>query len=315
MANRVAIQVPLYQKEHLELGKVVGQGAFGKVCVARFKDPSLPLVAIKQFHTEQWKAVTQQDRDKAYAELLKVAVMRHANIVMLVGMVRDALPWLIFEYMPGGNLKDFVSTPNRPLTGDILYGFCRDICNGMEYLHKYQFLHRDLAARNILLNGNIAKIADLGLTSIIRPGTDGRYTVDNFAIHHAAREVIFDKVYQKESDVWSFGVLMFEMFSRGRTPYGSQATKEQIYDYVQRGVTPVQLQPSLFSKSVSEIMAIILKLHRAERPTFQTLATYFTRVVPVSPALPANADPNAVFQKFSNFHRSRAGGQLYAVKN
>ncbi|CAL8143287.1 unnamed protein product, partial [Orchesella dallaii] len=274
--KQLMIEVPMYQKEDLNLGKVLGQ--------ARFKDPSRPPVAVKQFFTEQWKAVTQQDKDKAYAEMLKVGVMQHPNIVKLVGMVRDSLPWLILEYMSGGSLLEFVSTPNRVLTESTLFGFCLDICSGMKFLHQRQFLHRDLAARNILLNGNIAKIADLGLSSFIRPGTGGKYTVNNFAIHHASREVIVESVYQKESDVWSFGILMYEMFSRGRVPYGHQTKPEQILDYIRDGITPVDLQPYIFSENVSYVMKVILKIHRAERPTFQTLLDYFSTVVPVKHA-------------------------------
>ncbi|XP_028403293.1 fibroblast growth factor receptor 4-like [Dendronephthya gigantea] len=239
-------------RENLKLLEVIGEGAFGKVLKAEAfglnrQNAGKNIVAVK----------TLKD-DATEAELLDLVsemevmktIGRHKNIINVIGCCTQNGPLLVVvEYAPYGNLREYLRErrPNRngltnPIEGEeklILrdfVSFSYQIARGMEYLSTKKCIHRDLAARNILVGEDkVMKIADFGLARDIhkvdyyRKTTDGRLPVKWMAL-----EALFDRVYTAQSDVWSFGVVVWEILTFGGTPYPS-IPLEKLFELLQTG--------------------------------------------------------------------------------
>ncbi|CAL8137127.1 unnamed protein product [Orchesella dallaii] len=321
MSTSKGIRIRNYARDSITITKEIGSGTFGKVFLANIKDPKLSQAAIKIFKKELRAEVSQKDKDNAYDELLKVAVIDHENIVKLHGMVQDAdleLPWLVFEYMKDGNLLEYVKK-NDNIKEKTLVRFCRDICNGMTFLHDHQVLHKDLAARNILLDGKTAKIADLGLSSFLTSDEGGVYALNGklFPYRHAAVECIVEQVFKFESDVWSFGILMYEIFNSGMTPYGKDNKQAEVRRYIVDGITPLHLLQPHCSSKILNTMKLILNPILTERPKFDQLLSTFQKMLTGKSVLEHSSD-NLVRRDsggFAAFHKIKANGLSSSFNN
>uniref|UniRef100_A0A8C6TWG8 receptor protein-tyrosine kinase n=1 Tax=Neogobius melanostomus TaxID=47308 RepID=A0A8C6TWG8_9GOBI len=221
----------LVQRHQLTLGKELGKGEFGSVYEAVFvQDEVSTKVAVKTmrvgFHS-------QEDLHEFLREAEIMKNFDHDNVVRLLGVTlqRDEdspvpVPLVILPYMKHRDLRRFLIATRY---GDIpmfvphqtLLRFMVDIAEGMDYLSSQGFLHRDLAARNCMLGDDLRVcVADFGLS---RQMHDSNYYRQKEAIRvpikWMALESLSESVYTTKSDVWSFGVTMWEIVSRGRTPY------------------------------------------------------------------------------------------------
>ncbi|TMS20170.1 Tyrosine-protein kinase receptor Tie-1 [Larimichthys crocea] len=174
---------------------------------------------------------------------------QHPNIINLIGACENrGYLYIAIEYAPYGNLLDFLRKSRvletdpafakehgtaSTLTSQQLLQFAVDVATGMHYLSDKQFIHRDLAARNVLVGDNlVAKIADFGLSrgeEVYVKKTMGRLPVRWMAI-----ESLNYSVYTTKSDVWSFGVLLWEIVSLGGTPYCGMTCAE-LYEKLPQG--------------------------------------------------------------------------------
>ncbi|XP_065899418.1 ephrin type-A receptor 8-like [Dysidea avara] len=151
----------------------------------------------------------------------------HENIVRLYGVVLQGKMMMILEYLSQGNLLNHLQSI-RPREGEpvgqhipqMLLGFARDVGRGMNYLSNKCFIHRDLAARNILLTeNNVCKIADFGLA---RDLDEENYYISQggrIPVRWMPPEAVLYRTYTTASDVWSYGILLYEMWSLGHKPY------------------------------------------------------------------------------------------------
>uniref|UniRef100_A0A646QDD7 Fibroblast growth factor receptor n=1 Tax=Hemiscolopendra marginata TaxID=943146 RepID=A0A646QDD7_9MYRI len=227
------------QRDKLILGKPLGEGAFGQVMKAELygtddKDPPF-IVAVKMLKDEH----TDREMADLVSEMEMMKLMgKHINIINLLGCCTQEGPlYVVVEYAPHGNLRDYLRK-HRPSSGyeraigdtrpeslnlKELVSFSYQVARGMEYLASKHCIHRDLAARNVLVGTDkVMKIADFGLARDVhnidyyKKTTDGRLPVK-----WMAPEALFDRVYTNQSDVWSFGVLLWEIMTLGGTPYPS----------------------------------------------------------------------------------------------
>jgi len=201
--------------DDVELIEKIGRGNFGDVYKARLKQESMS-VAVKTCKVtlpdEQKKKFLQEGR------ILKQ--YEHPNIVRFIGICVQKQPiMIVMELVPGGSLLNFLRTSADKLSTKALLGMCVDAASGMEYLESKNCIHRDLAARNCLVGDtNTVKISDFGMSR-----EEEEYIVSDglkqIPIKWTAPEALNYGKYTSLCDVWSYGVLAWEIFSKGGTPY------------------------------------------------------------------------------------------------
>lgn len=208
---------------------VIGGGEFGDVCKGCLKQNPWTdtVVAIKTLKG----AATEQNRCDFLTEASIMAQFNDPNVIRLEGVVTQSHPLMIVtEYMENGSLDTFLRLNESKLKLTQLLKMLRDVASGMRYLSEMNYIHRDLAARNILVNKElVCKVADFGLSREI--DTDSyEYTTKGgkIPIRWTAPEACNFRKYSCASDVWSYGVLAWEVLSYGERPYWSWENKDVI---------------------------------------------------------------------------------------
>ncbi|XP_064645641.1 tyrosine-protein kinase Fer-like isoform X2 [Lineus longissimus] len=201
------------KNDEVILGPKIGNGNFGDVCRGTFKGTE---VAVKTC-----KEVLDEDMRKKFlkeGQILKQ--YDHPNIVKLIGIAAQRQPiMIVMEYVPGGSLLNFLKQQGMKQSAKQLIQMCIDAAAGMAYLESRNCIHRDLAARNCLVGiENVVKIADFGMSreEEIYIVSDG---LKQIPIKWTAPEALEYAKYTSKCDVWSYGILMWEVFSLGDTPY------------------------------------------------------------------------------------------------
>ncbi|XP_065220782.1 fibroblast growth factor receptor 2-like [Planococcus citri] len=218
-----------YPRQNLRLGDTLGEGEFGKVVQAEAKDiwkhgNDLVTVAVKMLKDDH----LDSDMIDLVSEMELMKLLgTHQNILRLLGCCSQGGPLLVItEYARNGNLKNFLRKylhHSIKIEENTLLTYARQIAQGMVYLSSIKCIHRDLAARNILVTAQYTmKIADFGLardvkhTEYYKKTSKGR-----LPIKWMAPEALFHNRYTTQSDVWSFGVLLWEIITLGDDPYPS----------------------------------------------------------------------------------------------
>ncbi|KAK3602356.1 hypothetical protein CHS0354_013350 [Potamilus streckersoni] len=241
----------------LLMGEVIGEGEFGVVHKGVYKDMH---VAIKSL----------RDKNKAAQQFLEEASLmtslRHPNLVSLIGVVLGDTIRLVTEYMGKGNLVDYLRSRGRNHVTKIdQINYATDTCSGMAYLEGKNVVHRDLAARNVLVNDQgTAKVSDFGLAR----HEDYSQESDKIPIKWTAPEALKEKIFTSKSDMWSFGILLWEIYSFGRVPYPRIPVKD-VKMHVERGYR--MEAPEACPKDIYEIMLETWKLKPNERPSFEVV--------------------------------------------
>ncbi|KAI8487975.1 transmembrane receptor protein tyrosine kinase [Branchiostoma belcheri] len=280
-------------RSSLKLGKVLGKGQFGEVRIGDLRKRGVTqIVAVKTLKA----SAEEKDKEDLIGELdILVTVGRHDNIISLVGACTVEGPLtLVVEYAPNGCLKDWLRN-NRPkelnrsdnrnlatsgilLPMEQLITFGIDIANGMSHLAAMQCVHRDLAARNVLLGKDLtAKISDFGLSRDIYEKSEYvKSTKSQLPIRWVAYESLFYKVYTTQSDVWSFGILLWEIMTMGKQPYGRMTGKE-LMKLLPGGYRLGK--PALCPQDVYEVMKTCWETLPENRPTFPELKSILDRII------------------------------------
>ncbi|OPL33152.1 hepatocyte receptor growth factor, partial [Mytilus galloprovincialis] len=162
----------------------------------------------------------------------------HPNVLSLIGIsvAPGEFPLVIIPFVTNGDLLSYIrSDDNKPTVKDLVK-FGLDIARGMEYLGSIKFVHRDLAARNCMVDEDLkVKVADFGLARDIY--TKNYYSSDNkkmLPVKWMAPESLENGTYGTQSDVWSFGVVMWELITRGSAPY-CDVNNWDMHKYLQSG--------------------------------------------------------------------------------
>ncbi|XP_074770970.1 tyrosine-protein kinase BTK isoform X2 [Athene noctua] len=196
--------------------------------------------------------------------------LSHEKLVQLYGVCTKQRPiFIITEYMANGCLLNFLRETRRRFQPAELLEMCKDVCEAMEYLESKQFLHRDLAARNCLVNDQgIVKVSDFGLSRYV---LDDEYTSSmgsKFPVRWSPPEVLLYSKFSSKSDVWAFGVLMWEVYSLGKMPY-ERFNNSETTEHVIQGLR--LYRPQQASERVYAIMYSCWHEKAEERPTFTAL--------------------------------------------
>ncbi|OCT77512.1 hypothetical protein XELAEV_18028604mg [Xenopus laevis] len=233
-------------RKNISLIRGLGHGAFGEVYEGQVQgtanDPNPLKVAVKTLP----EVCSEQDELDFLMEALIISKFSHQNIVRCIGVSLQALPrFILLELMAGGDLKSFLrqtrprlNQPSSITMLDLLNVAC-DIAQGCKYLEENHFIHRDIAARNCLLtcqgSGRVAKIGDFGMSrDIYRASYYRKGGCAMLPVKWMPPEAFMEGIFTSKTDTWSFGVLLWEIFSLGYMPYPSKSNQE-VLEFVTSG--------------------------------------------------------------------------------
>lgn len=274
-------------KENLVLVKVIGRGAFGKVARGMAKGinenrEDMP-VAIKMLKEN----ATDENRQDLLAELNMMKKLEpHQNVIQLLGCVTKSDPVMVItEYVPYGDLLGYLRKsrglhdtyyndpdikPQSSLGSDHLFSFAWDIASGMDYLSSKKIVHRDLAARNVLVGEEkICKITDFGLArDVFKEDLYRRTATGRLPVKWTAFESLLYGTCTTMSDIWSYGIVMYEIFTIGGSPY-PKIDGKSLASLLQEGYR--MPKPSHLDEQLYKVMNACWNEKPKERPSFAVL--------------------------------------------
>ncbi|XP_076846429.1 fibroblast growth factor receptor 1-A isoform X3 [Brachyhypopomus gauderio] len=282
-------------RDRLVLGKPLGEGCFGQVVMGEVlgmeKPNRITKVAVKMLKSD----ATEKDLSDLISEMEMMKIIgKHKNIINLLGAcTQDGPLYVVVEFASKGNLREYLRA-RRPLGMEYCYNpeqvpvenmsikdlvsCAYQVARGMEYLASKKCIHRDLAARNVLVTeDNVMKIADFGLARDIhhidyyKKTTNGRLPVK-----WMAPEALFDRIYTHQSDVWSFGVLLWEIFTLGGSPYPGVPV-EELFKLLKEGHR--MDRPSTCTHELYMMMRDCWHAVPSQRPTFKQLVEDLDRTL------------------------------------
>ncbi|MFT7813440.1 fibroblast growth factor receptor 1-A-like isoform X2 [Arapaima gigas] len=287
-------------RDRLVLGKPLGEGCFGRVVMGealgldKEKPNRITKVAVKMLKSD----ATEKDLSDLISEMEMMKIIgKHKNIINLLGAcTQDGPLYVIVEYAAKGNLREYLrarrppgmeycynpnQAPVESMSIKDLVSCAYQVARGMEYLASKKCIHRDLAARNVLVTeDNVMKIADFGLARDIhhidyyKKTTNGRLPVK-----WMAPEALFDRIYTHQSDVWSFGVLLWEIFTLGGSPYPGVPV-EELFKLLKEGHR--MDRPSTCTHELYMMMRDCWHAVPSQRPTFKQLVEDLDRMLAMS---------------------------------
>uniref|UniRef100_A0A3B5MDV3 Receptor protein-tyrosine kinase n=1 Tax=Xiphophorus couchianus TaxID=32473 RepID=A0A3B5MDV3_9TELE len=256
--------------------KVLGSGAFGTVYkglwVPEGEDVKIP-VAIKVLREATSPKANQEILDEAYV----MASVEHPHVCRLLGICLTSTVQLITQLMPYGCLLDYVKEKKDNIGSQHLLNWCVQIAKGMNYLEERHLVHRDLAARNVLVKTpHHVKITDFGLAKLLN-ADEKEYHADGgkVPIKWMALESILNRTYTHQSDVWSYGVTVWELMTFGTKPYDGIPASE-IAGILEKGERLPQ--PPICTIDVYMIMVKCWMIDADSRPHFRELIAEFTKM-------------------------------------
>ncbi|XP_067301453.1 ephrin type-B receptor 4b isoform X1 [Pseudorasbora parva] len=264
----------------VKIEEVIGAGEFGEVCRGRLRVPGRKesCVAIKTLKG----GYTDKQRRDFLSEASIMGQFQHPNIIHLEGVITASCPVMILtEYMENGALDSFLRLNDGQFTAIQLVGMLRGIASGMKYLCEMSFVHRDLAARNILVNSNlVCKVSDFGLSRFLTENSsDPTYTSSlggKIPIRWTAPEAIAFRKFTSASDVWSYGILMWEVMSFGERPYWDMSNQDVINAIEQDYRLPA---PPECPAALHQLMLDCWQKERSARPRFCAIVSALDRLI------------------------------------
>jgi len=261
-------QIPFNE---IVLEKEIGEGSYGMVYVGRWKHSPVAL-----------KFCQKSDVIDEFIREVKIMIQLppHPNVVQMFGIsFNKSQAILIMEYCEGGSLDRFLFQGHPQLTEQQMIAWVKGIASGMYHLHKHNIVHRDLAARNILLSQATPnaqpKISDFGMSRIIISKNTGKTKSNIGPVRWMAPESIATRIYSEKSDVWSFGIVVYEIVAQTE-PHKNMDDLQAAIAIRDEGLTPKI--PSHCPQFLRELMMKCWNRNPEQRPTFEQVCNMFQQV-------------------------------------
>uniref|UniRef100_A0A7N8Y2Q4 Inactive tyrosine-protein kinase 7 n=1 Tax=Mastacembelus armatus TaxID=205130 RepID=A0A7N8Y2Q4_9TELE len=267
-----------FPRANLQTITTLGKGEFGEVLLSKAKgieenqEETVVLVKSLQTRDEQFQLDFRRE-----AEMF--AKLSHPNVVRLLGLCREAEPhYMILEYYDLGDLKQFLriskskddKVKSQPISTKTKVSICAQVAHGMEHLSNHRFVHKDLAARNCLINSQRrVKVSSLSLSKDVYNSEYYHYRQAWIPLRWLPAESVFEDDFSTKSDVWAFGVLMWEVFSHGEMPY-SKLSDDEALEGLQTGKLKLPVPDGCPSK-IYKLMVRCWALSLKERPSFSDI--------------------------------------------
>ncbi|KAK9825662.1 hypothetical protein WJX81_007564 [Elliptochloris bilobata] len=239
----------------------IAAGAFGDLYKGVYCGQDVAIKILRNVHddTQQYQEFLQ--------EVMIMRKVRHKNVVQFIGAcTRKPNLCIVFEFMSGGSMYDYMRK-GGPLKLTTVLKIATEVCRGMDYLHKRKIVHRDLKAANLLMDeSGTVKIADFGVARVM--DTVGVMTAETGTYRWMAPEVIEHNPYRERADVFSFGIMLWELLT-GRVPYDDMTPLQAAVGVVQKGLRPVI--PASCPAPLAAVMRECWARNPNERPSFEHL--------------------------------------------
>uniref|UniRef100_A0A8C1T0V0 Protein tyrosine kinase 7 (inactive) n=1 Tax=Cyprinus carpio TaxID=7962 RepID=A0A8C1T0V0_CYPCA len=272
-----------FPRAHLQTITTLGRGVFGEVFLAKARaieeaEPET-LVLVKSLESRE-----ETHRAEFRRELEMFSKLNHAHVVRLLGVCRETQPhYMILEYVDLGDLKQFLRISKssdeklkpHPISTRTKVSICAQVARGMQHLSDRGFVHKDLAARNCLISGQRhVKVSALSLSKDVYNSEYYEHRQVWIPLRWLSSESVFEGEFCSKSDVWAFGVLMWEVFSLGELPYPA-LNDQQVLEGLQAGT--LRLSPPVNCPAhVCSLMSRCWASSPKERPTFSEILQILT---------------------------------------
>ncbi|XP_071351358.1 ephrin type-A receptor 2a [Trachinotus anak] len=269
--------------------KVIGVGEFGEVFRGVMKTPGRGEVAVAIKTLKP--GYSEKQRQDFLSEASIMGQFSHPNIIRLEGVVtKFKHAMIVTEYMENGALDTYLKDRDGEIPSYQLVGMLRGIAAGMKYLSDMSYVHRDLAARNVLVNSNLeCKVSDFGLSRVLEDDAEGTYTTrgGKIPIRWTAPEAIAYRKFTSASDVWSFGIVMWEVMAFGERPYWDMSNHEVMKAINEAFRLPAPMDcPS----AIYQLMLQCWQHDRSKRPRFSDIVNILDKLLRNPESLKTIAD-------------------------
>uniref|UniRef100_A0A8C4SV41 non-specific protein-tyrosine kinase n=1 Tax=Erpetoichthys calabaricus TaxID=27687 RepID=A0A8C4SV41_ERPCA len=263
------------QRERIELGRCIGEGQFGDVHQGVYISPENPTmsVAIKTCKN----CTSDSVREKFLQEALTMRQFDHPHIVKLIGVITENPVWIIMELCTLGELRSFLQVRKYSLDLASLILFAYQLSTALAYLESKRFVHRDIAARNVLVSStDCVKLGDFGLSRYMEDSSYYKASKGKLPIKWMAPESINFRRFTSASDVWMFGVCMWEILMYGVKPFQGVKNNDVIgrIENGERLAMPHNCPPTLYS-----LMTKCWAYDPSKRPRFTELKAQLSTIL------------------------------------
>ncbi|KAH9694536.1 serine/threonine-protein kinase STY46 [Citrus sinensis] len=265
--------------KHLKFGSKVASGSYGDLYRGTYCSQD---VAIKVLKPER----INSDMQKEFAqEVFIMRKVRHKNVVQFIGAcTKPPSLCIVTEFMSGGSVYDYLHKLKGVFKLPSLLKVAIDVSKGMNYLHQNNIIHRDLKAANLLMDENeVVKVADFGVARV--KAQSGVMTAETGTYRWMAPEVIEHKPYDHKADVFSFGIVLWELLT-GKLPYEYLTPLQAAVGVVQKGLRPTI--PKNSQPKLAELLERCWQQDPALRPDFSEIIEILQQIAKEQKALAEN---------------------------